>query len=216
MWRPFRPETRAGSRSLIWSSRSIFGGYIAATLVTRLVGARSRDGRAGAFRIGALAVYSIIVGLLTALDRGPIDRSGIRSLRGGERHRSARRLRVGRGHDGSAITHRRRRHPRRDDCVAAVWESVCGLVSGQLRSGLLANHRSVASGGRRVAGTAGRGLFQRYGDCWSASSPRALRRRRGWASRSCWGRDDVRGTPEMEIEIEDDVQDALDVAPAPL
>ncbi len=56
-----------GSRSSYLVVALMFGGYIAATLVTRLVGARSRDGRASAFRIGALAVYSIIVGLVTAL-----------------------------------------------------------------------------------------------------------------------------------------------------
>jgi hypothetical protein len=50
----------------------IFGGYFAATLVTKFAGPRSRDGRSAARRIGALSIYSTIVGVLTAVVVGPL------------------------------------------------------------------------------------------------------------------------------------------------
>jgi hypothetical protein len=49
----------------------IFGGYFAATVVTTLVGPRSRSRRAAALRVGALLVFSLLAGFLTAVVVGP-------------------------------------------------------------------------------------------------------------------------------------------------
>jgi hypothetical protein len=50
----------------------IFGGYFAATIVTTLVGPRSRSHRGAALRVGALLVFSIVTGFLTAVVVGPV------------------------------------------------------------------------------------------------------------------------------------------------
>jgi hypothetical protein len=50
----------------------IFGGYFAATVVTTLVGPRSRSHRGAALRVGALLVFSILAGFLTAVIVGPV------------------------------------------------------------------------------------------------------------------------------------------------
>jgi hypothetical protein len=50
----------------------IFGGYFAATIVTTLVGPRSRSHRAAALRAGALLVFSLLTGFLTAVVVGPL------------------------------------------------------------------------------------------------------------------------------------------------
>jgi hypothetical protein len=50
----------------------IFGGYFAATIVTTLVGPRSRSHRAAALRVGALLVFSLLAGFLTAVVVGPL------------------------------------------------------------------------------------------------------------------------------------------------
>jgi hypothetical protein len=50
----------------------IFGGYFAATVVTTLVGPRSRSHRGAALRVGALLVFSILTGFLTAVIVGPV------------------------------------------------------------------------------------------------------------------------------------------------
>ena len=50
----------------------IFGGYFAATVVTTLVGPRSRSHRGAALRVGALLVFSLLAGFLTAVVVGPL------------------------------------------------------------------------------------------------------------------------------------------------
>jgi uncharacterized phage infection (PIP) family protein YhgE len=50
----------------------IFGGYFAATVVTTLVGPRSRSRRGAALRVGALLAFSIVTGFLTAVVVGPL------------------------------------------------------------------------------------------------------------------------------------------------
>ena len=50
----------------------IFGGYFAATVVTTLVGPRSRSHRGAALRVGALFVFSLLTGFLTAVVVGPL------------------------------------------------------------------------------------------------------------------------------------------------
>jgi hypothetical protein len=50
----------------------IFGGYFAATVVTTLVGPRSRSHRGAALRIGALLAFSLLAGFLTAVVVGPV------------------------------------------------------------------------------------------------------------------------------------------------
>jgi len=50
----------------------IFGGYFAATVVTTLVGARSRSHRGAALRVGALLAFSLLAGFLTAVVVGPL------------------------------------------------------------------------------------------------------------------------------------------------
>jgi len=50
----------------------IFGGYFGATVVTTLVGPRSRSHRGAAIRIGALLVFSLLAGFLTAVVVGPL------------------------------------------------------------------------------------------------------------------------------------------------
>ena len=50
----------------------IFGGYFAATVVTTLVGPRSRSHRGAALRVGALLVFSALAGFLTAVVVGPL------------------------------------------------------------------------------------------------------------------------------------------------
>lgn len=50
----------------------IFGGYIGATLVTTLVGPRSRNARGAMTRVVALGAYSIVAGFLTAMVVGPL------------------------------------------------------------------------------------------------------------------------------------------------
>lgn len=50
----------------------IFGGYFAATIVTTLVGPQSRSHRGAALRVGALLVFSILTGFLTAVVVGPL------------------------------------------------------------------------------------------------------------------------------------------------
>jgi uncharacterized phage infection (PIP) family protein YhgE len=50
----------------------IFGGYFAATVVTTLVGPRSRSHRGAALRVGALFVFSLVTGFLTAVVVGPL------------------------------------------------------------------------------------------------------------------------------------------------
>jgi hypothetical protein len=49
----------------------VFGGYLAATIVTTLVGPRSRSRRSAALRVGGLAVYSLLAGFVTAIVVGP-------------------------------------------------------------------------------------------------------------------------------------------------
>ena len=50
----------------------IFGGYFAATVVTTLVGPRSRSHRGAALRVGALCAFSLLAGFLTAVVVGPL------------------------------------------------------------------------------------------------------------------------------------------------
>jgi hypothetical protein len=50
----------------------IFAGYFAATLITTLVGQRSQYGLRATIRLGALVVYSPLVGFLAALVAGPL------------------------------------------------------------------------------------------------------------------------------------------------
>jgi hypothetical protein len=49
----------------------IFGGYIAATFVTTLIGPRAEDRRGATIRVAALAGYSLVAGFLTAIVVGP-------------------------------------------------------------------------------------------------------------------------------------------------
>lgn len=50
----------------------IFGGYFAATVVTTLVGPRSRSHRGAALRVGALLAFSLLAGFLTTVVVGPL------------------------------------------------------------------------------------------------------------------------------------------------
>ena len=50
----------------------IFGGYFAATVVTTLVGPRSRSHRGAAVRVGALLTFSLLAGYLTTVVVGPL------------------------------------------------------------------------------------------------------------------------------------------------
>jgi hypothetical protein len=69
---PLPPGDPRGLTLFYLAVALIFGGYIAATLVTTLVGPRSRDGRSATIRVGSLAGYSILAGLLTAIVVGPL------------------------------------------------------------------------------------------------------------------------------------------------
>jgi len=50
----------------------VFGGYFAATIVTTLIGPQSRSHRGAALRVGALFVFSLLAGFLTAVVVGPL------------------------------------------------------------------------------------------------------------------------------------------------
>jgi hypothetical protein len=66
------PEGDARGLSLFYLTVAlIFGGYFAATVVTTLVGPRSRSHRGAAVRIGALLAFSLLAGFLTAVVVGP-------------------------------------------------------------------------------------------------------------------------------------------------
>ena len=67
------PEGDSRGLSLFYLTVAlIFGGYFAATVVTTLVGPRSRSHRGAALRVGGLLGFSILAGFLTAVVVGPL------------------------------------------------------------------------------------------------------------------------------------------------
>lgn len=157
----------------------IFGGYFAATVVTTLVGPRSRSHRGAALRVGALLAFSLLAGFLTTVVVA-------RPCSAGGRDWILGCVRRGDGDLRATNAPWNCGNPDRTDLVRPARKSLCRPVPRQLRSGFLAGDRALASWRRRSLRSTWIRLLRRHRDRRATRPARRLRHRRRSDNDRAW------------------------------